>query len=180
MVDVALQVDQVRPLFQNAGRKTVLHGGRHLLHVSVAGAQKDVVADADELGEKADHVGGLAHGLAVGDLGAALVQVLDAQSQQIGGREKRKTRAGGLVAEDADRQTGIEAAGGDVRAAQPLQGIGHGHDFPELIHGFLPGQQKVLVKEIARKGVDFLQQRLKIAHGSSFKPQRSDGGPVCP
>jgi len=151
VVHIALQVDHVRSLLQNPGIEPVFHGGGHLLHVSVTRAQENVVADADELGEEGDHVGRLAHGLAVGDLRSALVQVLNTQAQQVCRREKGKTRACGLVPEDAYRQAGLEAAGRDVFPAQPLQRIGHGNDFPELIDGFLPGQQKVLVVEIARK-----------------------------
>ena len=88
VVDVALQVDQVGPLLQDAGREAVFHGGGYLLHVRVTRAQENVVADADELGKEGDHVGRLAHGLAVGDLRTALVQVLNAQAQQVRRREK--------------------------------------------------------------------------------------------
>ena len=151
MVDVALQVDHVRPLLEYAGAEAVRQGCRHFLHIGVAGAQVDVVPDADELREKCDHVGGLAHRFPMGDLGTAFIQILHPQPEQIGRLKEGETCAGRLVAKNADRQSRIKTAAGDVLASQPAQGFGHGHDLLQLIDGLLPCQKEVLPVEIARE-----------------------------
>ena len=58
-----------------------LDRGRDFGHVFVAFAEEDVVANADGLGEERDHVRGLAHGFAVGDLRFAFVEFLKLQAR---------------------------------------------------------------------------------------------------
>ena len=103
MVAVALQVDDRRPLRQDAvlvarARPTAATSG----HVLVALADEHVVADADDLGQEGDHVGGLAHRLAVRDLRLALVEVHAAQAEQARGAGEGEARARRLVAEVRD------------------------------------------------------------------------------
>ena len=77
VVDVALEVDQGGLLLQHAVLVALGHGVHELVHVGVALADVHVVADTDHVGHEGNHVGGLAHGLAVGYLGFALVQILN-------------------------------------------------------------------------------------------------------
>ena len=60
----------------------------HLMHVGVALADVHIVADADHVRHEGDHVGRLAHGLAVGHLALALVKVLHGQAQQVAPRRR--------------------------------------------------------------------------------------------
>ncbi len=58
--------------------------------IVVALADEHVVTDADDVGHEGDHVSRLADGLAVGDLGLLLVQILHLKAQQVGGGAKEK------------------------------------------------------------------------------------------
>src|ERR1041384_8039286 len=61
-------------LAEDAFAEAFFDGVGDFAHVFVAFAEIDVVADADGFSEEGDHVGGFAHGLAVGDLGFAFVE----------------------------------------------------------------------------------------------------------
>ena len=121
------------------------HGLRDLLHVRVALADELVVTDADDISHEADHRGGLAHGLAVGDLRLGLVEVLELQAQHVGARGKREARTGGVVAEVGDRKAGVEDARGDVALAQVAKGVGDQVKSAELVGGLIPRVQEVVV-----------------------------------
>ena len=143
VVDVALEVDQGGLLLQHAVLVALGHGVHHLVHVGVALADVHVVPDADDVGHEGDHVGGLADGLAVGDLALALVQVLDLQAQQVAGGGEGEAGAGGVVAEQGDAQAGLKDLGGDVVLTHVAQSVGHGEHGLELVVGLLPGQEEV-------------------------------------
>ena len=96
-------------------------------------------------------------GLAVGDLGLLLVQVLDLQAQQVAGGGEGEAGAGGVVAEDGDAQAGIEDPGALVALAQVTQGVGHGEHGVNLVVGLVPGPVEVGLVHI----VDM--QRLQMA-----------------
>ena len=104
VVEVALEVDDRRALQQDALAVALVERGGDLAHVGVALAEEHVVADADDLGEEADHRGGLAHGLAVGDLRGGLVELLGREAEQVAGRPEGVARARRLVAEDGRRR----------------------------------------------------------------------------
>ena len=108
MVNVALQIDHVGPLMQHALLKTFLHRGRHFAHVTVPLAEIHVIADADDLGHERNHVRRLAHRFAVRDLRFFLVQIREAQAQRVRRRGEAETRARRVVAENGDRQPGVE------------------------------------------------------------------------
>ena len=143
VVHVALQVHQGGLLFQNAVPVALLHGIHEGLLVLVALADEHVVPDTDDVGHEGDHVGGLADGLAVGDLALLLVQVLDGQTQQVAGGGEGEPGAGGVVPEDGDAQAGIEDPGALVALAQVTQGVGHGEDGLQLLVGLVPGPVEV-------------------------------------
>ena len=142
VVDVALQVDQGGLLLQNAVPVALGHGVHHVVLIGVALADVHVVPDADDVGHEGDHVGGLADGLAVGDLALALVQVLDLQAQQVAGGGEGEAGAGGVVPEQGDAQAGLKDLGGDVVLPHVAQGVGHGEDGLQLVVGLVPGQKK--------------------------------------
>jgi len=108
VVQVALQVDQGRALFENAVRKTLRDGVGHRFHVGVAFADVHVVANPDDIGHKGDHVRSLPDRLAMRDLRLALVQVLNSQSQQVAGAGEAETGPRRVVAEDGDGQAAVE------------------------------------------------------------------------
>ena len=85
----------LRPLPLPPGTPAValVHGRRDCLHVLLAFAEEDVVADADGLGSEADHVGRLADRLAMGDLALALVKILHCKAKHVARRCKGKARA---------------------------------------------------------------------------------------
>ena len=89
------------------------------------------------------HRGGLADGLAVGDLGLALVEVLELEAKKVRGLGEREARAGGVVTEERDREAGVEDARGDVALAEVAQRGGHGVEGAELVGGLVPGVQEV-------------------------------------
>ena len=143
VVHVALQVHQGGLLFQNAVPVALLHGIHEGLLVLVALADEHVVPDTDDVGHEGDHVGGLADGLAVGDLALLLVQVLDGQTQQVAGGGEGEPGAGGVVPEDGDAQAGVKDPGGLVPLPQVPQGVGHGEDGLQLLVGLVPGPVEV-------------------------------------
>ena len=162
MVDVALQVDQRGLLLQNAVLVALGHSVHHVMHVLVALADVHVVTDADDVRHEGDHVGSLADGLAVGDLALALVQILHFQTQQVAGGGEGETGAGGVVAEQADAQTGLENLGGDVVLAHVTQGVRHGEHGLQLVSGLLPGEEEiVLVHFLEVQGVQLVDVALQ-------------------
>jgi len=104
MVDIALEVYDCGPLVQDPFCKALVDCGRDLAHIAVAFAQEHVIADADRLGKEGDHGRGLAHGLAVGDLGFDLIQLGEPQSQGVDRGGEAEAGAGRVVAKDRDRQ----------------------------------------------------------------------------
>ena len=107
-------------------------------------ADEHVVPDADDVGHEGHHVGGLADGLAVGDLGLLLVQILHLQAQQIAGRGEGEAGAGGVVAEEGDAQAGVKNPGGDVALPEVPQGVGHREHRLQLIGALVPRPVEVL------------------------------------
>ena len=167
MVDVALEVDQGGLLLQHAVLVALGHGVHELVHVGVALANVHVVADADDVGHEGHHVGGLADGLAVGDLALALVQILHLQAQQVAGGGE--AGAGGVVAEQGDTQAGLEDLGGDVVLAHVAQGVGDGEDGLELVVGLFPGQEEVaLVHLFEVELVELVNIVLKVFHSGNL------------
>jgi len=81
VVDVALQVDHGRAGGQNAGLDALIEGFPDFALVAVAFAEVHVVANANRLGEEADHVRSFADGLAVRDLALAFVEVLHVEAK---------------------------------------------------------------------------------------------------
>ena len=145
VVGVGLQRDERGTVVEDAVGVGLRHGLRDLLHVRVALADELVVTDADDISHEADHRGGLAHGLAVGDLRLGLVEVLELQAQHVGARGKREARTGGVVAEVGDRKAGVEDARGDVALAQVAKGVGDQVKSAELVGGLIPRVQEVVV-----------------------------------
>ena len=145
MVDVALQVDQSGLLLQDAGLVALGDSLHEFLLVGVALANVHVVTDTDDVSHEGNHVGSLADGLAVGDLGLALVQVLNFQTQQVAGGSEGETGTGGVVAEQGDAQAGLEDLGGDVVLTHVAQSVSHGEDGFDFVVGLVPGQEEVAV-----------------------------------
>ena len=143
VIHVALQVHQGGLLLQDTVAVAFLHGIHKGLLILVALADEHIIADADDVGHEGHHVGRLADGLAVGDLGLLLVQVLHLQAQQVAGGGEGEAGAGGVVAEDGDAQAGIEHTGALVALAQVAQGVGHGEDGVDLVVGLVPGPVEV-------------------------------------
>ena len=102
MVDVALQVDQSGLLLQHSVLVALFESVRDLFLICVTFAYVHIVADAHYICHKADHVGCLAHRLAVGYLAFALVEILYLKSQQTARRGKGEACAGGVIAEVRD------------------------------------------------------------------------------
>ena len=162
VVDVALEIDQRRLLLQHAVLVALGHGVHHGLLVGVALADVHVVADADDVRHEAYHVRSLAHRLAVGYLALALVEVLHLQAQQVAGRGKGEAGAGGVVAEEADAEAGLEDLGGDVVLAHVAESVGHGEHGLELVVGLVPGQEEVaLVHLLEVELVEFVYVHLQ-------------------
>ncbi len=157
VVEVALQVDHRRPLREHAFAVALGERGRDLRHVGVPFAEVHVVADADDLGEEADHGGGLAHGLAVGDLRGRLLELLGAEAEQVAGRLEGVAGARRLVAEDREPQAGVEEARREVGAVDLLERLRGGEHEAERRLALAPGEQEVAVVEPGREraqGVD--------------------------
>ncbi len=144
MVHVALQVHQGGLLLQDTVAVAFLHGVHKGLLILVALADEHIIADADDVGHEGHHVRGLADGLAVGDLGLLLVEVLHLETQQVAGGGEGETGAGGVVAEDGDAETGIEDAGALVALTQIAQSVRHGEHGVQLLVGLVPRPVKVV------------------------------------
>ena len=165
VVGVGLQGDQGRTVVQDAVVVGLLHGLGDLGHVGVALADVHVVADADDVSHEGDHGSGLADGLAVGDLGLLLVQVLKLEAEQVGGLGEGEAGAGGVVAEERHGQAGVEDLGGDVALAQVAQGGGGGVEGAQLVGGLVPGVQEVAaVHALEVKAVQHVDVLLDLAH----------------
>ena len=90
VVHIALEVHQRGLLLQDAVPVALLHGVHEGLLVLVALADEHIVPDADDVGHEGHHVGGFPDGLAVGDLGLLLVQVLDLRPSRLQAEAKEK------------------------------------------------------------------------------------------
>ena len=143
MVGVGLQGDEGRAVVEHAVLVGLVDGLGDLGHVGVALADVHVVTDADDVGHEGDHRGGLADGLAVGDLGLALVEVLELEAEQVRGLGEREARARGVVTEERDGEAGVKNARRDVALAEVAQGGGHGVERAQLVGGLVPGVQEV-------------------------------------
>ena len=178
MVNVALQIDHVGPLMQHAFLKTFLHRGGNLAHVTVALAEIHVVADADDLGQERNHVRRLAHGFAVGDLRFLLVQVRQAQAQRIGRRREAEARARGVVAENGNRQPGVEhaerlAAPGAISERQ--LGDERSRARSSCV-GLFPRQQEIFAVSVGFEFREFSELFLERVH---FQILSGGGPPAC-
>ena len=168
MVDVALEVDQRGLLLQYARLVALGDGVHHVVHVGVALADVHVVPDADDVRHEGDHVGGLPHGFAMGDLALALVQILDLDAQQVAGGGEGEPGAGGVVAEQGDAQAGVEDLGGDVVLPEVTEGVGHREHRRDLIVGLFPGQEKVAIVHVVElQLVQFVGVLFNVAHRTS-------------
>ena len=78
------------------------------MSVGVPLADVHVIADADDIGHEGDHIGGFAYRLAVGDLRLALVEILHAEPEQVGGAGETETGARGIVTEQGHGQPAVE------------------------------------------------------------------------
>ena len=144
VVDVALQVHERGLLLENTVPIALLHGVHEGLLILVTLADEHIVADTDDVGHERHHVRRLADGLAVGDLGLLLVEVLHLETQQVAGGGEGETGAGGVVAEDGDAETGIEDAGALVALTQIAQSVRHGEHGVQLLVGLVPRPVKVV------------------------------------
>ena len=168
MIHVALQVHQGGLLLQDTVAVAFLHGVHKGLLILVALADEHIIADADDVGHEGDHGSGLADGLAVGDLGLLLVQVLQLKAEQVGGLREREARTGGVVAEQGDCQARVEDLGRDVVLAQLAQGVGDDVERLELVGGLVPSVQEVAtVHTLKIEAVQLLDELGKLSvHGN--------------
>ena len=113
---------------------------------------------------KRDHVRGLAHGFAVGDLGLAFVQVLDAEPEEVRAAGERKTRTRGIVAKIGHRQAGRKTTGGNIVVVEPPQRFGDEQGRAEFVDGLVPRQQEVLLVKRSFYGAKFGQNGGEISH----------------
>ena len=165
VIHVALQVHQSGLLLQNTVAVAFLHGVHEGLLILVTLADEHIIADADDVGHEGHHVGRLADGLAVGDLGLLLVQILHLQTQQVAGGGEGEAGTGGVVAEDGDAQAGIEHAGALVALAQVAQSVGHGEDGVDLVVGLVPSPIEIgLVHVVDVQGGQMACQLNSLAH----------------
>ena len=130
-------------LLENAVAVALLQSVHERLLVLVALMDVHIVADADDVGHEGDHVGRLADGLAVGDLGLLLVEDLLLEAEEVAGGGEGEAGTGGVVAEEGDAQTGVEDLRGLVALTQVAQGVGHGEDSVDLVVGLVPGPVEV-------------------------------------
>ena len=136
------------------------------LLILVALADEHIVADADDVSHEGDHVGGLADGLAVGDLALLLVEHLLLKTEEVAGGGEGEAGTGGIVAEDGDAEAGVEDLGGLVALAQVAQGVGHGEDRVDLLVGLVPGPvEVVLVHIVDVERFEMTRQFNSLAHG---------------
>ena len=143
VVGVGLQGDERGTVVEHAVVIGLVDGLGDLGHVGVALADVHVVADADDVGHEGDHRGGLAHGLAVGDLRLALIEVLELKAQEVRGLGEREARARGVVTEERDGEARVKDARRDVALAEVAQGGGHDVERAQLVSGLVPGVQEV-------------------------------------
>ena len=143
VVHVALQVHQRRALLKNAVAVALLQGIHEGLLIFMALVDVHVVADADDVGHERDHIGRLADGFAVGNLGLLLVEHLLLKAQQVAGGGEGEAGPGGVVAEEGDAKAGVEDLRGLVALAQVAQGVGYGEDRVDLVVGLVPGPEEV-------------------------------------
>ena len=85
MVDIALQVNEGRALFEHAVLITFgnrIHKG---VHVGITLADVHIIADTDNVCHERNHISGFADGFSVGNLRLAFVQILYFQTEQVTG-----------------------------------------------------------------------------------------------
>lgn len=76
VVNVALQIDKRRALFEHAVVETFVDITSDILHVGVTFANVHVVANTNDVRHERDHVRRLFDCLAMGNLRFALIQIL--------------------------------------------------------------------------------------------------------
>ncbi len=152
-----MEVDQGGALGQDA--VVIAIGDRigNLHHVGVSLAGIHIVPDADHFCEEGDHIGGLAHRLAMGDLGFHLVQFGQCQAQTVDRGGKAEAGAGAVVAENGDRQTIVEDAPGLLFPVQQLQYLRHQHHGLEVVQAVLPGEEEILAEGVCVECFQFFQ-----------------------
>ena len=166
MVDVALEVDERRALLEDTVAVALFERVDEGLLILVALADEHIVADADDVSHEGDHVGGLTHGLAVGDLAHLLVEHLLLKTEEVAGGGEGEAGAGGIVAEDGDAEAGVEHLGVLVALAQVAQGVRHGEDRVDLLVGLVPGPvEVVLVHIVDVERFEMTRQFDSLAHG---------------
>lgn len=170
MVYIGLKVHDAGAVGQDARGHAVVESLAYLALILVALSEVHIVADADRLGEEADHVGGLAHGLAVGDLALALVEVLDVKAEEVAGAREGEASARGVVAEVGYGYARVPDARGDVRLAHGPQGIRHDEGGVDLVPALFPGQEKVLVVHADLLAFEALDQLRYLALRHSIPP----------
>ena len=165
MVDIALQINERRLLLQHAVLIALLDRVDNRLLIGMALADVHIIADADDVRHKRDHVCGLADRLAVGDLTLALVQILHLQPQQVARRGKGESGAGGVVAEIGDTQTGIEDLCGDIALPEIAESVRDGKDCGDLVVGLVPCQEEIVFIHIVNaERSQFLGEFFCFAH----------------
>jgi len=161
VIDIALEVHQGGSLLKHTVVIAILHSLGNGLHVGMALADVHIVANADDVGHEADHVGSLADRLTVGDLTGLLVQVLHLEAKQVAGAGETETCSGGVVAEYRDSKATIKHFGGNVVLAQGTQNfryLKHGCNF---VVGLLPSMEKVIeIHVVCFEGLQLLDHLL--------------------
>ena len=143
MVHIALKIHQRGTLLQNTVPVALIQRIHEGLLVSVALADVHIVPDTDDIGHEGHHVRRFPDSLAVGDLALFLLKVLRLKAQQVAGRGKGETGAGGIIPENRDSKAGIEDAGRSVPFPQVPQGIGHRENGLQFLIGFIPSPVKI-------------------------------------
>ena len=91
-----------RFLLQNTVLMSLGNSVNHVVHIFVALTDVHIVTDTDHVCHEGNHIGSFTYSLAVGNLGFALIQVLNLQAQQVAGGSEGETGSGRVVAEQGD------------------------------------------------------------------------------
>ena len=114
MVNVALQIDQRGLLLKHAVAVAFGHGVHNVVHICVALANVHIVAYAYNVRHEGYHVGGFAHGFAVGNLALPFVQILHLKAQQVARGREGEAGAGRIIPEKAYAKAAVEYLGGYI------------------------------------------------------------------
>ncbi len=144
MVEVALEVDERRPLLEDALEVSLVDGLRHFQHVGVALSDVHVVPDPDHVGHEGDHVRRLPDRLAVRHLRRRLVEVLHLEAEEIARRGVAEPGPGGLVPKDRDPQTAVEDPGRQIPLSHRPQDSCDLEHAKEFVLRLFPSEKEVL------------------------------------